>query len=57
LRIGIGGDEFDARQAFADHVLHGVTAAPADADYLDDRFLRVLVDDFEHGVLLLLSDC
>jgi hypothetical protein len=34
-------------------VLDGVAAAAADADHLDDRaFLRVLVDDFEHGVLL-----
>ena len=36
-----------------DHVLDGVAAASAHADDLDDgAFLRRLVDDFKHGVLL-----
>jgi hypothetical protein len=38
-------------------MLHGVAAAPADAYHFDNRFLRALVDDFEHDVLLFLSDC
>ena len=37
-----------------DHVVDGIAAAAADADHLDHRaFLRVLVHDFKHGVLLL----
>jgi hypothetical protein len=56
LCIGIRGDEFHAWQPFPDHVLDGVAAAPAHAYHFDDRFLRILIDDFEHDVLLLLSD-
>ena len=57
LRVGIRGDEFHAWQPFSDHMLHGVAAAPAHAYHFDNCFLRALVDDFEHDVLLFLSDC
>ena len=33
-------------------MLYGVAAATTYADDLDDRFLRVLVDDFKHVMLL-----
>src|SRR6516225_432976 len=52
LRIGIGGDELHAGESLADHVLDGVAAAAAHADDSNDRFLRILIDDFEHDVLL-----
>ena len=49
--------EFQEEVAITRHVLDRVTATAADSDDLDDCFLRILVDDFEHGVLLLLSEC
>ncbi len=35
LRVGIGGDEFDAFDAFFDHAVDGVLSAAANADDLD----------------------
>ncbi len=32
LRIGVGGDEFNAGHAFVDHVLHRIAAGTADAN-------------------------
>ena len=37
LRVGVGGDEFHAIDVAADHVCHGVAAAAAHANHLDDR--------------------
>jgi hypothetical protein len=49
LRVGVGADEIHPGQAAGDHVLHGVAAAAAHADHLDDGAFGVgLVDDFEH---------
>ena len=53
LRVGVGGDEFDAHDAFADHVIDRIAAGTADADHLDHG-LRIVhgvffLDDFKHG--------
>jgi hypothetical protein len=32
LRIGVGGDEFNAADAFANHVLDGIAAGATDAE-------------------------
>jgi hypothetical protein len=37
LRVGIGGDEIDAIDALADHVIDGVATGTADTDHLDHR--------------------
>ena len=37
LRVGIDGDELDARQARVDHAVDGVRATAADADDFDHR--------------------
>ena len=37
LRVGVDGDEFDAREARVDHAVDGIRAAAADADDLDHR--------------------
>jgi hypothetical protein len=37
LGVGVDRDELDAPESFFDHPVHGVDAAPADADNLDDR--------------------
>jgi hypothetical protein len=47
LRIGVRGDELDAFDAAVDHVRHGVAAAAAHADDLDDRVRRHLLYQFE----------
>ena len=36
LRVGVDGDELDTLEADLDHAVHGVDAATADADNLDD---------------------
>ena len=57
LRIGIGADELHAGEPALDHVFDRVAAAAAHADDFDDgTFVLRLVDDFKHGVLLLLSN-
>jgi hypothetical protein len=35
LRVGVAADEFDAADAFADHVIHRVAARTADPHHLD----------------------
>jgi hypothetical protein len=56
LRIGIGGDEVNAIDAFADHVIDGIATGATDADDLDHRIsfaaLFYLIDDFKHCRLL-----
>src|SRR5204862_8138743 len=52
LRVGVGGDELDPAHTSADHMLDRVATAATYADDLDDGFLRTLVDDFKHDVLL-----
>jgi len=37
LRVRVDGDELDTLEADLDHAVHGVDAAAADADDLDDR--------------------
>ena len=37
LRVGVDGDELDAREARVDHAVDGVRAAAADTDDLDHR--------------------
>ena len=37
LRVGVDGDELDAREARVDHAVDGIRAAAADADDLDHR--------------------
>src|SRR5262249_59630052 len=37
LRVGINGDELDALEALFDHPVHGIDAAAANADNLDNR--------------------
>ena len=37
LGVGVDGDELDTLEADLDHAVHGVDAAAADADDLDDR--------------------
>jgi hypothetical protein len=38
--------------AFVDHVVDCVAAAAADADHLDDCFLRLCLDQLKHVYLL-----
>ena len=52
LGVGVGGDEVDAVDVAAQHVLDGVAAAAADADHLDDGVLRGAVYEFKHGAFL-----
>ncbi len=48
LGIGVGADKVDPHQAHLDHVVHGVAAAPADADDLDLRAAKIILDKLEH---------
>src|SRR6185437_17068472 len=40
LLVGVHGDELDPADAGVDHAVHGVAAAPADADDADDGQVR-----------------
>src|SRR5262249_42960315 len=53
LRAGVRRDEIHAVDAFAQHVLDGVAATAADADYFDDCALWPAVDEFKHVYSLL----
>ena len=56
LRVGVRDDELHALHALRDHVVDRVAAAAAHADHLDDRFLRLCIDEFDH-LHLLVHDC
>ncbi len=47
LRVGVGGDELHAIDVVADHVGDRVATAAADADDLDHRIGRHVLDQFE----------
>src|SRR5271169_401268 len=54
LRVGIGDDEIDALQSGGDHVVDGIAAGPAYAEYRDPRLQLANVRDVEidsHGCL------
>jgi hypothetical protein len=46
LGIGIDGDELDAADALANHVVDGVAARAPDAEHFDDRALVGGIDQF-----------
>src|SRR5207342_840932 len=48
LRIGIGGDEVNAANAAAEHVLYRIPTTATDTDDFDDCALRTAVDEFKH---------
>src|SRR5580698_7695943 len=50
LRIGVDAHELHPIDAGRDHVRHGVAAAAAHADHLDDGALAVRVHQFKHVV-------
>jgi hypothetical protein len=52
LGIGIGGDELDAVNPFANHVLDGIAACATDAEHLDDGARFLFFDDLKHDYLL-----
>jgi ABC-type nitrate/sulfonate/bicarbonate transport system substrate-binding protein len=53
LGIGVGGDEFNAADAFANHVLDGIATGTTYAEYLDDgTAFFVFLDNFKHDYLL-----
>ena len=50
LGVGVDGDELDALQAGVDHAVHGVDAAAADADDLDDG--KIVLRSADHQRIL-----
>ncbi len=50
LRICVQADELHTVDPAVDHVVHGVAAAAAHTDDLDDSFLGLGIDDLEHFV-------
>src|SRR5574340_1188304 len=53
LHIGVYDDELDSLHTLFDHMVHGVPAATAHTDHLDDRLLSLCFHDFKHRRLLI----